>query len=651
MSSVGAVPIFGAFARTARGRRDLTSATLRPWVATWLRDDAPDDFWIDAEAGVCLLRPERRLVDAASPEAVPATDAVLAIRGSVRMSDALRTRPDRSPFSAAPQGDDAATHLLHALIAHEDDTLADLNGAFAIAVWDGRRRRLLLARDQLGQRSIFWRHVGDLVLFCSELRPLLGQRPGGCDLDHEATFWYLAFGMPPPGGTLARDVFTLPAAHVLVWRTGEAPQIRRYWSPLTADAPRRATPEVVDELHHALTCAVRDCVTPDRPFGLLLSGGIDSSYLAANLTAQGLRPSLALTGDFEERHGLNEAPYAKAVADWLGITHQPVILTAREALDRLRTTVLEAAAPVPAWAALTHAHLLERAARHGVDHLVSGLGADEIFGGYDHYRGYYARFVRYQRQRPTPRGVGAITALLLTEDQYTRRVLYPGVARFFDDRALRHGLRPPYRRWQYASPLRAFYREAVRLKPDAEMMELMIAHECQHRIPEILFSSFEPSSRATGVDVSYPFLSPRLVQRVAGLCIEDRYRTPAGTFSLQLRALDPRFKHAMLLIARRLLPEEVLTRPRKSFSAPFGGWLFDEAFGAAVLADLRRSRFWTRGLVDPAWLDTIVRHVVPGPNRWVFQLWALVTLAGWYDRYVEAPAEARASSASSRATS
>jgi len=128
------------------------------------------------------------------------------------------------------------------------------------------------------------------------------------------------------------------------------------------------------------------------------------------------------------------------------------------------------------------------------------------------------------------------------------------------------------------------------------------------------------------------------VQLAAGLAVESRYRTPSGQFSLRLKALHPRFKHAMMLVAENRVPDPIRLRPRKSFTAPFGGWLFDREFGQPIIARLPRSNFWNTNIVRREWLDVVLKQALPGPSPWVFQLWALLTLAGWYDRFVESPA-------------
>lgn len=615
------VPIFGAFARTRAGAGRLSAESLQPWVQRWLREPREEAWWINRQAGVAFFRPERVL-----------DDAVFAIRGSL-LGDA--PPPDPPPGRDVPPAADAMTACFYDLLTRDASAVSALRGQFSLAVWDGRRRRLLLARDHLGQRAMFFRTEPDRILFCSELEPLL-RAPGVTnELDAEGAFWSLAFGMPPPGRTLARRVDRLPAAHVLAWEPDGAPLIQRYWTPLAADAPREATPEVVEDLRGLLDRAIAMRLFHGERAGVLLSGGVDSTYVSATAVAMGAPLQCAFTAEFEERYGMNEGPYASAAAEWLGLPFEAVRVGGAEAADILDTVVLDAAEPAAAWAAITHVQILARARRQGLDALLSGLGADEIFGGYDHFRGFQSRFIRYMRRHPPPPGVDAVEALLLPESQEARRVLYPGVARFFDEAALRHGLHAPFSGWQYASHLRAFYRECRRLKPEAEFMEMMVAHECQHRVPDMLFGNFETISRRMGVEVRYPFLDPDLVRAATGLSTESRYRTRSGRFSLRLRELEPGFKYAMLQVAADRVPAAILNRPRKSFTAPFGGWLSEEVFVERILVPFQRSRFWEVGIVKPSFVKQVVESVGMFPSPALFQLWSLVTLAAWYDRYVD----------------
>jgi asparagine synthase (glutamine-hydrolysing) len=619
------VPIFGAIAQTERARHSLTPENLRRWTQGWTDPADPAEWWISQQDGIALFRPEVVL------DRGDGVQAVLGIRGAVQCGGRQQP-PDAWP--GVPPSATGTETVLYDLLDRDTAAIAALRGQFALAFWDGRRRRLLLSRDHLGQRAMFIRRDQGLTIFCSELAPLLATGQSSCTMDAEAMLWYLAFGMPPPGRTLVAGVDRIPAAHALSFEPGNPLVMIRYWTPLTAEAPHDADDHVVAALRAAVGQSVARTVADHQEVGLLLSGGVDSTYLAS--TAVGMGSTVrAFTGAFTPDYGLNETEYATAVADWLQLSHQVVTLSARDALQIMDDIVLHAAEPCSAWATVTYVQILAAARQTGVTSVLSGLGADEIFGGYDHFRGYYSRFIRYSRQHPPPSGAGPFDSLLTAEAQSARRVLYPGVARFFDDTALRSALTSGFRDWHYASRLRSFYRDCQQLKPEAHAMEMMVAHECQHRIPDLLHANFEPVARRFGLEMHYPFLDPDVVVLAAGLSAESRYRTSKGQFSLRRQALHPRFKHVMLQMSADRVPEVIRERPRKSLTAPFGGWMTDPAFARPVLDRLHGSSFWDAGVLKKEWLDVIVANLEPRPSPWVFQLWALVTLVGWWDRFAD----------------
>ncbi len=622
-------PIFGIIARTQKSKKQFTVELLSKWVRPWQLTPEPSHWWIEKEGGLAIFRPEAVIEDEGE-------NAVLSIRGSVLATGTTSSQHKRKRPAGPLNG---TLTILHDLLERDSSAIRDLRGQFALSFWDGHRRRLILARDHLGQRELFFYTTSEFIFFCSELSPLLRLPESRIEIDLESAFWYLTFGMSAPGKTLAKNVERLPAAHMFIWEEKvSAPLILRYWTPLKADAPRQADSETLDRLTSQLDISISRCLSPDAAQGILLSGGVDSTYLAATAKSMTSSELQAFTSAFDPQYGLNETEYAAAVARWLEVKHHVVFLDGKRALELMETVIFSMAEPCSAWASLTHFMLLAQIHQTGIKEVLSGLGADEIFGGYDHFRGYYSRFLRHYRQNTSNFSESEhFLNILLSEEKSSRRVLYPGVARFFDDVSLRNALHHPFSSWQYAPHLRSFYRECLNLKPEAQVMEMMVAHECQFRIPDLLFANFETLSRRMGINVCYPFLDPDLIELAAGLEAESRYRNRKGKFSLQLRDLQPRFKHAMMQIAASRIPPQICDRPRKSYTAPFGAWLFESSFNRPLLEKIGRSKFWKLGLVKRQWLEYILSKVVPGPNPWVFQLWALLTLIGWYDRFVEPP--------------
>ena len=219
-----ATPIVAAIALTPYARERITLANLKPWSDLWHAD--PSAWSIDENADVAILAPEV-MVEGARGER-----AMLTIRGTVLSGG----RPETPTGWPVLPRDAGAASILYDILDRDVRAIDCLRGQFALVAWDGRRRRLLAARDHAGQRCLFTRAIDGVLLICSELAPLL-RLDGGCTLDHEAAFWYLAFGMPTPGRTLAAEVERIRAAHALAVGT------RRRSDPgalLDAAAPRRS---------------------------------------------------------------------------------------------------------------------------------------------------------------------------------------------------------------------------------------------------------------------------------------------------------------------------------------------------------------------------------------------------------------------------
>jgi asparagine synthase (glutamine-hydrolysing) len=508
--------------------------------------------------------------------------------------------------------------------------LQDVAGEFSLAFWNSETEELVLARDPLGQRTLFVREDTDFFLYCSDLEPLLSDPMFHCQLDFESAFQYLAFGQPVAGKTLAQGISRVQAAHVTLWKRDRPLFSHRYYSPLSHDSRK-----VLDDAsRRGIACTLDAAIETRIATGkqaLLLSGGVDSSYLAASIVAQ-IKPQRleAYTISFDDLPEANETEYAALVSKRLGIRHHVVPLNVGQATAHLRE-LLKASEPFSAWATITHRHLLTQIRRGGFTHLFSGLGADEVFGGYSTYLKYYklARFHRSSWQVPSL--VDATDGLLWNPTTSRCRV-FPGIARFFDDASLRKALHPPFNSWNFITRDIEFHRECRRLKSDAHTFELMVAQECQHRIPDLLLTNFEMIARATGMRTVYPFLDPEVVRLAAGLGASERFCLENNKW---------RNKMALRRIAATRVPDVVLQRTPVSYNAPFLSWMEAPLFAKEVLERLRGSGLWHTGFIKHVWLDHVLGEVArcfqktnKARLQYVYQLWALLTLTSWYDCWI-----------------
>jgi asparagine synthase (glutamine-hydrolysing) len=276
--------------------------------------------------------------------------------------------------------------LVHAYEEFGPGFLERLRGMFAIALWDTRERRLLLARDPFGIKPLLWRVADGVLSFASELTALREQPGFREELDPDALEAYFATNSIPSPLSIYRGVRKLPPGHLLEWRPGSEPEVRRWTrpAPVDAGAVRREDPELLaDELRAVLRDSVAAHLVSDVPVGVFLSGGIDSGALAALAAEQVTEPLRTFSVGFEEQT-FDERSGARAVATQIGASHHEIVLRAADAAELLPRVVAAYDEPFGDSSMLPTFAVSELAAGH-VKVALSGEGGDELFGGYQTY--------------------------------------------------------------------------------------------------------------------------------------------------------------------------------------------------------------------------------------------------------------------------
>ena len=504
------------------------------------------------------------------------------------------------------------------------DSLQHLAGAFAVASWDGTV--LTVARDPLGQTALYVRDHEEFLFFSTSLVSLLQDARFRCALDIESSFNYLAFGTPGKGRTLAQGVSAVPAGHYLRWCGKEVPTRHMYFSALSLCGEKVGSASLNDAIQQAVDSAISRRLS-SQGSGLLLSSGVDSSYIAAYCEATGKAGQLrAYTIRFTAKGALNEDEAAADFAAALGVQHQVVPLDEVDALSHLHS-VLSRAEPASTWSAIAHMHLLNAAKADGLTHMLSGLGADEIFGGYYGYLHYY-RMAREFIDKRLSAEMDPFDLLIATPSEARRR-LFPGIARFLTDRRLRESLEEPYSHFRVTESLQSFYRQLRLMKPQAHLFEMMVAHECQNRIPDLLLRSFESASVSNQVSTDYPFLDSQVVKLGCSLGAAERY---------WLEGKRWRGKKLFREIASRRLPGELLKAKPIAFNAPFSLWMNDKVFRQRTREMINDSSLWNLRLLKRSYLDKL-EHMLANTNRvtskhllWQ-EYWIVLTLASWTNTF------------------
>jgi asparagine synthase (glutamine-hydrolysing) len=520
--------------------------------------------------------------------------------------------------------------LLAAYAAHGVDGVARLRGMFALALWDGGRRRLLLARDRAGKKPLYYRLDGDGIAFASEPKAFLAEPAFEATPALDALADYLTYHYVPAPGSAFAGVRRLPPAHWLVVEDGRV-RLERYWA--LRYLPKVSVPEAdaEAELLARLRDAVRCRLVADVPLGAFLSGGIDSSTVVALMAEAGAAPIRTFSIGFDERSH-DELPFARRVARRYGAEHHEFVVRP-EAVAILPRMIWHYNEPYADASALPTFHLAELTRRH-VTVALNGDGGDESLAGYRrHVAGRVAE--RYAGlARPVRRPLAALAAGLPGAGRradYARRFVAglgePAAARYARwaghlEPALKAELTTDAFRHATAGP-DALARLADRYEEAAELgaIDAALATDVATYLPDDLLVKVDVATMAHGLEARSPFLDHEVMEYCA--------RLPAD-----LKVRGRTTKYLLRRAVRGLLPPEVIARPKQGFGVPLDRWFRGplEPMLPDVLLDPRTLR---RGYFREAVVRRLLDEHRRGVRGWHAELWSLLVLELWHRMFVD----------------
>ena len=530
----------------------------------------------------------------------------------------LRSAERNRRFPIVGTGDSEV--LLGALASRGTAALGDLDGMFALAYFDPERRKLLLARDPVGIKPLYYFEKGDTFLFASEPRALILHPEVSGDIDPGALGDFLSYGYAPNDRCLFRGIRKLPAGHALV-RSGGVSRVFSYWDP----APVPLDSDPVAQLQGLLQNAVRSHTVSDVPVGAFLSGGLDSSTVTA-LLREDVRGDLPTFTVAYRDGGQEDVAYSRIASDKFGTRHFAQDLEMSDlstALSRLSGIFDE---PVSDATSLAVDHL-SRLARSKVKVVLSGDGGDEIFGGYGWHESslvYEARRNRISALLPLLSWLDGGVVSRLSGTAWASRVggsrkfvsadpvgRYFALRCFFSGEERRAIFAPEFSTDDPAWLYRRFYRSDM--TPAARLCHL----DLRTYLPDNNLALVDRASMAHGLEVRVPLLDRRLVEFALSLPDALLVR-PGDTKILFRRAIES------------WLPREILERPKYGFSPPFKDWV-KAGRGGDAIRRLRRGFLCRDGILD---VDALERRVAGGmPRRWN-KLWLLLVLEHWYENWI-----------------
>ena len=498
--------------------------------------------------------------------------------------------------------------------------LSEVEGMFALAYYDPRDRSLLLARDRMGIKPLYYFEKGSTLLFASEPRALLLHPDVSPEIDEGAFGDFLTYGYVPFDRCLFRGIRKLPAGHALTRKNG-ATRVFPYWEP----QPATGATDSVEELRELLARAVSSHAVSDVPVGAFLSGGLDSSTVTALLRSEKGDGIPTFTVAYRGG-GLDDLDYARKASERYSTRHSDEELEMSDlegALDRLAGTLDE---PVSDATALAVDHL-SGLARRRVKVVLSGDGGDEVFGGYGWHESSLSYDARRRRMSPLLPFLGWVEGGLLSHlygsvwasrVEGSRKLVagdpvgrYFALRSFFSGEERRSIFAPAVQADDPAWLFRRFYR--TDLAPAARLCYL----DLRTYLPDNNLALVDRASMAHGLEVRVPLLDRRLVE--FALALPDRLLLrPGHTKILFRRAIE------------KWVPGEILARPKYGFSPPFKDWV-RAGRGEKALRRLRSGSLCRDGLLDVRALE---RRIAAGmPRRWN-KLWLLLVLEHWYGTWI-----------------
>jgi asparagine synthase (glutamine-hydrolysing) len=596
-----------------------------------------DGVFTDNGAGIAARR--LAIIDLATGDQ-PLTneDGSVAVvqNGEIYNYRELRAELEARGHRFRTQGD---TEVLAHLYEERGPRFAEaLRGMFAVAVWDAKQRRLVLARDRFGIKPLYYRLRGDSLAFASELKALLRLRDFSREIDADALEAFLAFSFVPAPYSIFREARKLRPGSVLVWEADRPSDvaIERYHSlrPAHPDEVRsESEAELAAELRERLRDSVRAHMIADVPVGVLLSGGIDSCTLAA-LASEAVGRVSTFTIGFDERE-FDERDLARLVAERYGTDHHELVVRPQvvELLPALAETFDEPFADSSA----IPTYLVSQLARRNVKVALSGEGGDELFGGYNYYAGHAiaralapAALLARPLVERLPTSTASASSLDWRAKRFVRAARLPLLERHYAWKSVftpeeRAGLvRPAHR--GHVEPLDLVRNEAAASDGADDLARAMAIDLRLFMVDDMLVKT-DRASMAHSLEARVPLLDPVVAE--LALALPSAFKVRGLTKKRLLRrAVEP------------LLPRAVLEGKKRGFSAPIGAWLRGELrpLVREMLspAAVERQGFFDAGAVTRLLDDHEARRA--DNSR---KVWALLTFALWFDRYGagRAPAE------------
>ncbi len=524
--------------------------------------------------------------------------------------------------------------LPHLYEEYGEAMLEHFSGMFVFALWDKRRQKLLIARDRFGEKPLYYGVFDGKLIFASEPKVLLEHPSVKTEINTDALRSYLSFDYVPAPASIYKNIYKLPAAHLLVLEKGEI-KTRRYWNLTFHKNGNTPTLEkAATDLRELLADAVRMQLVADVPLGILLSGGIDSSAVAAFATQFSTERVKTFSIGFEE-DSFDESKYARQVATHLGTEHYEEKLSVEKAANLISEIGKWLDEPMSD-GSLIPTFLLSRFVRQHVTVALGGDGGDEIFAGYPMYFGH--KMARVYEQLPQFLRSGLIEPVVNNLPVSNKNLSFDYKAKRFVA-ASKYDVVTRHHSWfgsfsidaqndllnkdvlaTTSSDIYKGAKDLLKITDATDEIERMQFLDMNFYMAEDILTKVDRASMAVSLEVRAPFLDPRVAQFAASLPPEYKLKGNKGKYILK-KAVEP------------LLPRNILQRPKKGFGVPIAEWLKGRL--NPLMHDLLApDRLKNQGLFNERFVQKLIKEHETNVASHHKQLWTLLVFQLWFDNFM-----------------
>jgi asparagine synthase (glutamine-hydrolysing) len=541
--------------------------------------------------------------------------------------------------------------LLHLYEEKGVAMLDELEGMFAFGIWDDKRKSLLLARDRMGVKPLYYTADGPNLHFASEIKSLLAFKNVGKDIDLRSLDQYLTFLWVPDPFTMLKNIRKLPPGHFLLWKDGRI-KVEPYWEarfpPSATTSPngngRRPSqsPKALRELFNQV---VRDHLISDVPLGAFLSGGLDSSAIVAEMSRVASKPVTVFSVGFSPRDQKYEIVpddlvWSRKVADTFHLDYKEIILEPKM-VDTLPKVIWHMDEPVADPAAIS-AYLICQTAKGHLKVLLSGMGADEIFGGYPRHVAakiawYYRKLPHWLRKgivEPAIRrlpgsGPGTFPTIGRNLKKFARSASLPfpeaylGYCSYYSREERFNLFTPSLERALIGADATSIHRDHLERVSHCDRINQMLYLDMKTYLPCLNLTYMDKMSMAHSIEVRVPYMDRRLTEFANRTAAEDKIH--------RLRR-----KHILKEAMKGVLPQEIIDRKKAGFTAPIRSWLVGD-LKEMTFDLLSPERLRKRGYFNPSEVQSILNDNLSGREDNNYKIWLLLTLELWMQTFVDQP--------------